>query len=139
MPIHWAAVKGYSDIMTRLLQNKDEFDINDREIEGKTALHLSCEFGHKKCTSLLLKNDADLFATDYVGRTALHIAASLGYTGVCEVILSNNSNTPLKVREKKGNTVLHLAVMGNHYNTAQLLIQNGAQINVLNGVSSVRI
>ena len=59
-------MKGYSDIMERLLQNKDEFDINEREIEGKSALHLAAEFGHKKCTALLLKNDADLFSTDNV-------------------------------------------------------------------------
>lgn len=130
-------MKGFSDILDRLLQNKDEFDINDREVEGKSALHLAAEFGHKKCVAYLLKNDADLYSTDNEGRTALHIAASLGYTSVCEVILSSNSNSPLKVREKKGNTALHLAVMGNHHNTVQVLIQNGAPINAMNSVSAL--
>lgn len=133
--MHWAAVKGYSDVLNRLLQNKDEFDINDREVEGKSALHLAAEFGHKKCVAFLLKHDADLYSTDNEGRTALHIAASLGYTSVCEVILSSNSNSPLKVREKKGNTALHLAVMGNHHTTVQVLILNGAPINAMNSVS----
>lgn len=64
----WASVKGYSTILERLLQNKNEFDINAREVEGKTALHLSAEFGHKKCTALLLKNEADLYATDNVSK-----------------------------------------------------------------------
>ncbi|KAK4336948.1 hypothetical protein RND71_043520 [Anisodus tanguticus] len=66
------------------------------------------------------------------GRTALHIAASLGYTSVCEVLLSASTNSPLKIREKKGNTALHLAVMGNHHKTVQVLIQHGASVNSMN-------
>ena len=127
-------MKGYSDILERLLQNKDEFDINNRDIEAKTALHLSCEYGHKKCAALLLKNEADQYATDFDGRTGLHIAASLGYTSVCEVILTSNSNSPLKIRDRKGNSPLFLAVMGNHHKIVQQLIQHGAPINMMNGV-----
>jgi ankyrin repeat protein len=66
-------------------------NLNQKDSEGKTSLHLACELGHKKCAALLLKNDADLFLTDNDGRTALHLAVIGNHHGIVQQLIQKGA------------------------------------------------
>lgn len=63
-------MKGNSELLERFLQDKDNIEINARDIEGKSALLFACEYGHRKCAQLLLKSGSDIYLTDNVSLLA---------------------------------------------------------------------
>ena len=61
-----------------------EIDLNAKDnIDGKTAFHLMCEFGHTSLVELLIKKstmlDIEFNAEDKMGDTAFHLACEGGY------------------------------------------------------------
>lgn len=78
--------------------------------EGKTALHLAAQYGHKRLVQLLLDHGADIEAH-------------------CEPF-----GTPLMIQHRAGNTPLHWAAAGDDTSGRQesvtrLLLERGANIN----------
>lgn len=71
--IHWAADRGYSNILQLLLQCNVE--VNLRDVDGQTALHYTSSCGHLECCELLLKNGADAKIVDADGSDAAAVAA----------------------------------------------------------------
>lgn len=55
---------------------KDGCDVNQKDENGNTALHLAAEQGCARCVELLLAGGADAMVQDAAGRTALQLADS---------------------------------------------------------------
>ena len=66
-PLAWATIMGQTEAIELLLQHGA--DINGRNRDGNTALHLAAFLGHTKAAELLLKRGADVNAKNGDGGT----------------------------------------------------------------------
>lgn len=62
----------------------------------------------------------------------VHEAAKRGYTEQIQEALENNKDQSINSRDSLGNTPLHWACSGGHFDAAKLLVQLGADVNVVN-------
>uniref|UniRef100_A0A493TVE9 Uncharacterized protein n=1 Tax=Anas platyrhynchos platyrhynchos TaxID=8840 RepID=A0A493TVE9_ANAPP len=63
-PLHYAAIKGNTEIVKLLLTSGRNKNIDDRNIWRKTALHIAAEYGHGDLINLLLSYGAAINALD---------------------------------------------------------------------------
>ena len=115
----------------------------------KTPLHLAVENGHTQTAQLLIDRGADVNKTGS-WKTPLHVACEKGHTEIAQFLTDRGANidsleddyasahktfvhraTLDDNYETKGSwkTPLHLAVENGHTQTAQLLIDRGADVN----------
>ena len=57
-----------------LLKNCENIDINIRDCEDKTALHVTCKQGNIEILKILIQANINIKYTDIFGKTALHYA-----------------------------------------------------------------
>jgi ankyrin repeat protein len=65
--------------------------IDERDSEGRTALHIATELGDEVLVRLLLGQGADTRVKDAHGRLALHYAVEKGQCEVVEMLLDHNT------------------------------------------------
>ena len=95
----------------------------DKDMDGRTPLHVAAAEGYKDMAELLLANKAEVNAKTGFGNTPLHFAAERGYNDVVELLLSNKA----EVDAKDGiewTPFLYAAARG-HKDTAKLLLAKG--------------
>lgn len=80
----------------------------------------------------LLDNKADINIADIRGATPLHRAASKGNLMVVKLLLQYKDALKIDFRDVYGNTPLHLACEEDRQDEALLLVQNGADLEVVN-------
>ncbi|KAL2069919.1 hypothetical protein VTL71DRAFT_14598 [Oculimacula yallundae] len=85
--LHISARQGNRSVLQILLKHGSAVD--ERDIQGRTALHVAAESGHESIVSLLLSNCADIGAVDMDGKTALYYAVSESRNEVVEMLLSH--------------------------------------------------
>lgn len=87
----------FNDVITSLLRF-DNIDVNERDANGRSALHLVCSNDHPSSIPILqsLLGDArtDFGATDGDGRTALHHAAKAGFAHAIQMLLCFDRQCP---------------------------------------------
>lgn len=71
--IHWAADRGYANILDILLSNGANVDLIDKD-SGQTALHYAISCGHVECVKILLKYGANPNISDSDDVTCVHLA-----------------------------------------------------------------
>ncbi|GFS44601.1 ankyrin-3 [Nephila pilipes] len=164
--LHLAADQGHLDIVDFLIASGIDIDVKDAE--GKTALHLSSSKKHFKIVELLLKNKADIQAADKAGITPLHIMIGNRMTelltaGKIDINFLKYDESPfLRLSASNGDlgftkyclekgicvnakciytglTALHLAVIGNHEEVVNFLLDNKADINAEDNNGSTSI
>lgn len=130
------------DMIKALLVSPDiTFNIRIPDDGGDSILHFvlrtpASRFGADKMqvVALLLEHGTDPFQVDHLGETALHILA--GMPGEDETQLLRRmlaSSCPLSALNHQnhyGDTALFVAVICNHYNAANLLLNLGADPNI---------
>lgn len=123
-----AAFAGNARLVRALLDAKAQ--VNLKDIVGRTALHIAARQGHVEVMELLLAAGADGSAQDsrFLG-TPLHHAAIGGNADAVRCLL--NHGCPVGIRDSRGATPLHAAVIGQRASTnvVQALLQAGADIN----------
>uniref|UniRef100_A0ABD2XA48 Uncharacterized protein n=1 Tax=Trichogramma kaykai TaxID=54128 RepID=A0ABD2XA48_9HYME len=109
--------------------------IDARDHEGNTALHLSLKNKKKEMAELLLRNGADPNSANNNGYTPLHIVCRTN----CDLariffwILDEMKLTvQMNAQDKLGNTPLHLALVDGYLSIAKLLLKNGSDPTVVN-------
>ena len=122
-----AAIVGHTDKVAALLKQDPKL-INARDGDGKTALHWAALYGQTKVMELLLANKADVNSLDEDGFTPLHWAATFDQSDAVKLLLANKANMNLKV-QKYGWTPLRLTVIHGHMETAEALLNGGADPN----------
>ena len=126
--LHIAAHFGYYDIVDALI-NAPNVNINVRNKDGDTPLHAAVELGREQSARLLINAGADINASDNSQQTALHTAAFHGHHHIVDALIKA-PNINLNVRNAHGYTPLYLASMSGREQSARLLINAGAGINI---------
>lgn len=164
-----AATYRYPDIVDTLyerytkphknIHSSEDFNINMRDRDGNTLLHLASGCSNRALMALFLQKGADINAINHSGFTPLHYAVWDGNRASVEFLLAqgadaflknSNRNTALhfaieighitlvpiliksidlKARNSEGLTALHIAVMDNDLELIKFLLNNGADIN----------
>jgi len=136
--LHSAISGGWKDCV-ELLVNKGKANVNLKDKEGTTPLHLAATMQDDEMVACLLKAGASVNAEDKMG-TPLHRCAvgndSQGHDGISSGIKAGNSAKVAKLlleagakvnaANRTGRTPLHLAAQKNDAQLAQALLAHGA-------------
>lgn len=138
-----------------------ETDINRADVDGNYPLHVAAHDGRVRIADALVEHGADLEATNAAGQTALRVALGNGKTQVAQMLVdagaqfdpqamlaelvragvSDRDSFELLLRlgaslskiDEDGQTLLHLAIAGDHLKTVARLIALGGDVNQPNG------
>ncbi|MCJ1463945.1 hypothetical protein MMC07_002555 [Pseudocyphellaria aurata] len=126
---HEVKIDEIDDMAQLLLENGA--DVNSKDMDGSTELHLAAGHGDEEVVKLLLMRGARIEEKDDNGCTALHCAVKAGQVTVMQLLLENGATVVGK--DCDGTTLLHHAVSFDHESKAllmsQLLLQHGANPN----------
>ena len=119
-PFLLAAANGHADAIEMLLNYTSTrcrpIDVQHRNRDGNTALHLACLGGHLKAVIVLLKCRQvieDVNASNKEGNTAIHCAAMNGHKNIVN-ILARTPGINFKAVNKDYKTAKDLAKMNGH-------------------------
>lgn len=101
-------------------------DINQRSIQGSTALSAAASNGHYDVVQWLLDNGAETHHTNGDGYTALMMAAKNGHGSIVQLLLDRGAE--LNQEGLDGHTALTLAARGARRAVVQLLLERGAKM-----------
>jgi len=107
---------------------------NIKNKRGETALIIACRHVNEDIIHILINQPIDIDLQDRNGNTALIYLCQKKneYTElVREILLKHNVN--INIKNKAGNSALHIAVFNNHLEIVKLLLLNHADINIKNG------
>ncbi|KAI4538993.1 hypothetical protein MG293_011260 [Ovis ammon polii] len=81
-------------------------NVNEKNDDGVTLLHMACASGYKEVVSLLLEHGGDLNAADDQDWTPLHLAAKYGQANLVKLLLMHQANPHLlNCHEEKASDV----------------------------------
>ena len=150
-PLHLACTKCHTKTSCLLLYNYAHSNALNRD--GQTPLHTAAG-GEEDCPDLcyiLLKRNAKIDAVDKDGNQPLHLACSRLHSETCSLLVSHgvsttslnkqqkqpvvlaNESVMMKFKVDNSNHALHIASRNGDTQTVQLLVDCGADVNVLNG------
>lgn len=126
-PLHHAATAGDLGAAKEALKTSE---LEGRNGEKRTALHLAAKGGHADVVALLLSNGAKVDAIDYRGQSALHLAARGGYYSACDRLLEAGADPNLA--DSRGDTPLHSAAAGGHDEATRSILDHGGAADLKN-------
>lgn len=129
-PLQWATRQGHLAMVVQLLKRGADYSILDAE--GYNALHLAAQFGHTAVVAYLVAKDMDVDLPDSNGMTALMWSAyRVSKVDPTRLLLTLGSSIKMADYKNK-NTALHWAVSVRNLTAITLLLDAGADVEVLN-------
>ena len=105
----------------------EKLDVNYRDENGCTALHLAAAHGQDAICGYLLENGAETRLRDTNGRTALHNAAIAGNTRTISLLLSHSKDF-LSYLDCEHRSALHYAASMGHLDAVKLLLSEDTRV-----------
>ena len=102
---------------------KEGADINARNHDGETPLHVAVHSGDEEVVNLLISLKVNLEIVNNKGLTPLQLADSLNKIQIIELLI--NQGADVNVIDNDGNTLLHLQVKKRDCCVAHMLLDNG--------------
>ncbi|KAF3925243.1 Ankyrin-1 [Dactylellina cionopaga] len=128
----WAAKIGYETAFTQLLLREDYRNAADiRDFDKRTALSCASEGGYEPIVRILLGDGANANSKDKDKCTPLWFAATNGHEACVRLLLDSKADLHCG-DEKNHDTPLHKAAMNGDINIASLLLDHGAEVDILN-------
>ena len=104
-PIHCARI---SKEVLRALLDHDKANLELKDAEGNSPLHIFCHGANESCVELLLSRGASTAVMNNDGDTPLHVACRTRFSKVVNTLIRKGAGcVPLK--NKAGDTPLHIA------------------------------
>ncbi|XP_064337020.1 ankyrin repeat domain-containing protein 26-like [Camelus dromedarius] len=125
---HKAAYLGDTRTVQELLSHKKNVDSRDRQ--NRTALHLACASGRSSVVALLIQWKCDLDARDKESKTALIKAVQCRKEACVSILLKRGADPNLA--DDCQNTALHYAVLAEDTSIAAELLRYKANIEAIN-------
>ncbi|KAF5014024.1 hypothetical protein FDECE_5 [Fusarium decemcellulare] len=126
-----AAREGNPEIVSLLIQQGA--DVNAADTDGRRPLHFAAANGHERAVKILLENGANPIAETVSGLRPWHFSTGRGHDTITKLL---NESTPvsleaIKKSEARSITALLLAAKSGHLVRAIQIIDEGANINLL--------
>lgn len=129
-PLLWALRNEHNTIADKIIQSTD-FLIHTSEAERYEAFLMAVTKGHEPTVRVLLAaDDSKTDCYEHPHRTVLPRAASYGYDGIVRLLIDNGADIET-VDTSTGLGALHAAVKHGRESTVQLLLNMGANPNVV--------
>ena len=136
MPLHLAALIGYSAMLSHLLEHGYVDELHKVDSWGYTPLSWACDYGEISSVDRLLKAGADVnHPAENSGPSALWAAAFCGHTDIVQYLIEYGAEVNWQ-NEDRG-TPLYTAASTNSMEVVRTLLQHGADVN-LKGGSHIR-
>ncbi|XP_078112564.1 ankyrin repeat domain-containing protein 27 isoform X1 [Sander vitreus] len=130
-PLHVAAICGQAKLIDLLVCKGAP--VNATDYHALTPLHLACQKGFQGVTLLLLHYNANPDAQDNNSNTPLHLACMYGHEDCVKALVYYDLQTcRLDLHNDKGDTALHMAARWGYEGIIQVLLENGANTDILN-------
>lgn len=129
-PLQWATRQGHLPMVVQLLKRGADYSTLDGE--GCNALHLAAQFGHTAIVAYLVAKGMDIDQPDSNGMTALMWSAyRVSKVDPTRLLITLGSSHNAADYKHK-NTALHWAVFAKNLTAITLLLDTGADVQVLN-------
>jgi len=116
----------YYDVIEELFSNK-----LDRSNGDTQQLITAVEKNDVRTVKELLEYDVNVDSDiDWEGKSLLQYGAEHNQVEIARLLLEKGANVNLK--NKRGETALHLAVLKSNFELARIVIENGADVNLRN-------
>jgi len=106
-------------------------DVEFRNSEKFTPLHLACDSGFIDSAVLLVQHGADVTTLDADDWSPLHFASSEGSLGCVELLIEQGAD--VNVQDDDGWTPLHRAAAWGHTDCVKRLLSSGADVDITEG------
>jgi ankyrin repeat protein len=129
IPLHYAIIYSKHDIIQEILNTKT--NLNFKDIDGNTSLHLIIKYKIPKSLSLIqsmINNKIGQNLINKLGQNALHIAIETNNIEVCELLIANKINIDAQTLDNHL-TPLIIATIGSNIKIIKLLINSNVDIN----------
>ena len=103
-------------------------DVDHRDEEQRTALHLAAFEGHYAVVGLLIEHGADIDAIDGVGRTPLMFAASGPFPRTVQYLLDAGAEVDVVDNDEQFTALMFAAAEGQLENV-KYLVEAGADVS----------
>ncbi|KMT18063.1 hypothetical protein BVRB_2g032550 [Beta vulgaris subsp. vulgaris] len=121
-PLHVAAKMGHKEIIETILERKSNM-IFAHDEDGRTLIHVAAMNGHTQVLEMLHRaNPHATRVRTNRGETALHLCVKHNQAGALQLMLHHTDDELLNSKDDDGNTVLHLAVIGQQRQMVEMLL-----------------
>ncbi|XP_059080155.1 serine/threonine-protein phosphatase 6 regulatory ankyrin repeat subunit B-like [Tigriopus californicus] len=123
--LHLAGRRKDNDMVKMFIEAGGTVDAKNGD--GQTLLHIAAQNGDENMTRTLYLARANATITDNEDRTPMHLAAERGHTGTVE-FLADKFKASVFDRTKDGSTLMHIAALNGHPDTAMVLFKKGVPL-----------
>ena len=133
-PLHAAAREGDLESLSKLLAShsspSNHININERDMHGRTAIHLASWANEKAIVERLLDFGADVTVGAADGVQAIHFACMKGHLGIVKTLLSQERTNRANVRAKtsKNENCMHFAVKSGNKELVEYLAKKNVSV-----------
>nr|XP_023013531.1 serine/threonine-protein phosphatase 6 regulatory ankyrin repeat subunit A-like isoform X1 [Leptinotarsa decemlineata] len=128
--LHLAAACGHFVCMQMILDYMTENEVKAKDNQQCTALHWACYNGYANCVEYLL--DKNIFKElEENSFSPVHCATFSGSDKCLELLVNYFGVKVVHYKDCRGRTPLHLAALHGHMECARYLIEQGAEVQVV--------
>lgn len=136
--LHYAAQNNRLDILDIILPHFPKENIDDLDNESISALLLAIKYGHFEIMKKLVELGSNCFPNNDKKKLQylpINYACKYGDFKTIEFLLSHNtpSESFINKQDFEGLLPLHVVAREGHYHLIKLLIDHGAEVNILDG------
>ena len=124
-PMHLVARRKDATLAKVLIEAGAQVDVQNKE--GQTVLHLASIMGDENMVRVLFMARANANLVDSEDRAPIHLAAARGYSKIVEFLVEK-FKASIYERTRDGSTLMHIAAINGHPETAMILFDRGVPL-----------